>query len=209
LNRVSSVCSAAGTAFIPRLINKLAYVPPAIIKGVLEGVRDVWRMEDFLEDVLSHCRYQDPFYKLMYFQFMVTLPDQMLTKVDRMSMAHSLETRIPFLDYRLVEFMAGVNKNIKMPGYERKHVLRKTVAKGLPSSLLSAPKKGFSVPLREWFKGEAFDSQLAQLHHIDLGLRDDVVRQVVDENRQGKQDNGNFIWMLFLLKQWAEGVSNT
>lgn len=208
LNRVSSVCSAAGTAFIPRLINKLAFVPPTIIRNAIEGARDVWRMEDFLGDVLSRCRYQDPFYKLMYFQFMVTLPDQMLTKVDRMSMAHSLETRIPFLDYRLVEYMARVNKNIKMPGYKRKHVLRKTIATSLPPSLLSAPKKGFTVPLREWFKGDAFDSQLAQLPHIDIGLRNDVVQQVIDENRQGKHDNGNFIWMLFLLKKWAEGVSH-
>lgn len=124
-------------------------------------------------------------------------------------MANSLETRIPFLDYRLVEYMVRVDKNVKMPGYERKHVLRKTIAQRLPPPLLSAPKKGFSIPLREWFKSDAFDSELAQLHHIGLGLRDDVIRAVVEGNRQGKQDSGNFIWMLFLLRQWAQGVSGT
>ena len=207
LNRISSICSAAASGFIPRLINKLSYVPPEVVKGVLEGEQDVWHAEDFLRDIFRNCQFHDPFYKLMYFQFMVTLPDQMLTKVDRMSMANSLETRIPFLDHRLVEFMVRVDKNVKMPGYERKHVLRKTVAQRLPASLLSAPKKGFSVPLREWFKSDAFDGELAQLHHIGLGLRDDVIREVVERNRQGKQDNGNFIWMLFLLRKWTQDVS--
>ena len=191
LNRISNVCSAAGSGFVSRLTSKLAHVSPAIIGNILGGERHYWHVEDFLHETLKSCQYRDTFYKLMYLQFMVTLPDQMLTKVDRMSMANSLETRVPFLDHRLVEFMARVDKNVKMPGYERKRVLTSTIAKSLPSSLLSAPKRGFSVPLREWFKGEAFDSQLMQLHRMDLGLRGDVVQKLVDDTRQGRQDNGN------------------
>jgi asparagine synthase (glutamine-hydrolysing) len=207
LNRVSSVCTAAASDFIPRLISKLSYIPPWVIRGLLGERQNLWSVEDFLLEVFKDCRYQDPFYKLMYFQFMVTLPDQMLTKVDRMSMAHSLETRVPFLDHRLAEFMGGVGKNIKMPGYERKHVLRKTVASRLPQSLLSAPKKGFSVPLREWFKNDGFDNQLSLLSSMSLGLRTEVIGRIVEENRQGRQDNGNFLWMLLLLRQWLQGVS--
>ncbi len=202
-NRIASVCSAAATTFASRLINKLAYVRPAIIKEIAKGLPGMWPVEDFINGILGECCYADSFYKLMYFQFTVTLPDQMLRKVDRMSMANSLETRIPFLDHRLVEFMATVSKDLKMPGYRRKHVLRRSVARSLPPSLLSAPKKGFSVPLREWFKGNTLDNQLEQLQRLDFGLRNDVIRRVIDDNKQGRSDNGNFIWMLILLARWS------
>ena len=66
-----------------------------------------------------------------------------------MSMAHSLETRAPFLDYRLVELMAGVSKKVKLPGLARKAVLKNTIGARLPEALLRAPEKGFSIPLRE------------------------------------------------------------
>ena len=208
LNRIASVCSAAGSEFIPRLVNKLAYIQPSKIRKLLGDRSDVMHIEEFIQNTMKGCTYKDPFYRLMYFQFMVTLPDQMLTKVDRMSMAYSLETRIPFLDHRLVEFMARVSRHVKMPGYERKHVLRKTIGKNLPPSFLKARKKGFSVPLREWFRSEAFDSRLSRLSKTDLGLDAGVVRQLVDENKQGKQDNGNFIWMLVLLEHWMHAASN-
>jgi asparagine synthase (glutamine-hydrolysing) len=202
LNRVATVCDAAGSEFVPRLVNKLAYIRPQRVRQLLTDRNGILPIEDFINDTMRDCRYQDPFYRLMYFQFMVTLPDQMLTKVDRMSMANSLETRIPFLDFRLVELMACVGKRIKMPGFERKHVLRATLGRRLPDALLKAPKRGFSVPLREWFRTDAFDSRLAQLGKADLGLNGTVIRQLVEDNRQGRQDNGNFIWMLVLLDQW-------
>src|SRR3974377_95533 len=99
----------------------------------------------------------------MYFNLKVSLPDDMLTKVDRMSMAHSLETRVPFLDHRLVEFMATVHRDVKMEGYTRKSVLRNTIGKRLPPALLRAPKRGFSLPLREWFKDRSFETKLQSL----------------------------------------------
>jgi asparagine synthase (glutamine-hydrolysing) len=182
-------------------------VPPATIDAMLGGTRAVWRVEDWLAEELKDCRYEDPFYRLMYFQFRVSLPDQMLTKVDRMSMAHSLETRLPFLDHRLVEYMATVSKAVKLPGYERKHVLRSTIARTLPPALLSAPKRGFSVPLREWFKGNALEHQLTRLRDMDFDLRPEVVQRVVEDNRSGRQDNGNFIWMLLMLRDWARAAT--
>ena len=138
----------------------------------------------------------------MYFNLKVSLPFDMLVKVDRMSMANSLETRIPFLDYRLVELMTKVSKNVKMQGYERKSVLRNTVGKILPSSILNAPKKGFGVPLREWFKAKSFENQLDSLSNQDFGLNTNTIKQIIKENQSGKQDYGNFIWMLFILKNW-------
>ena len=136
----------------------------------------------------------------MFLNFKLTLPDDMLTKVDRMSMAYSLETRTPFLDFRLIEYMANVHKNIKMRNYERKSILRNTIGHKLPESLLTAPKKGFRIPLREWFKEEHFSDKLTELESSMPFLNKQTVRKITQINNKGEQDLGNFIWMLFILR---------
>ena len=80
---------------------------------MLGGIR-VTPVDDVLADLMKDCPWNDSFYRLMYFNYKVSLPDDMLTKVDRMTMASSLEARVPFLDYRLVELMTGVHKNVKL-----------------------------------------------------------------------------------------------
>ena len=162
------------------------------------------RLEDFISDFYKKYPVQNPFYRLMYFQLKVLLPDDFLTKVDRMSMAHSLETRIPFLDPRLVEYMLHVHMNVKMDGYERKTVLRNTIGRELPADLLSAPKRGFVLPLREWFKDSAFEEKLESLSASDYGLNKKMVKQMVEANTEGKEDLGNFLWMMFIYKNWME-----
>jgi asparagine synthase (glutamine-hydrolysing) len=134
----------------------------------------------------------------------VSLPDDMLAKVDRMSMAHSLETRVPFLDHRLVELTYGVHKDVKLPGHNRKNLLKQTYGKRLPPSLIRAPKRSFSVPLREWFKQEDFAQKLANLQKRDFGLSQTVIADIVEANRASKQDYGDFIWRLFVLQRWAQ-----
>jgi asparagine synthase (glutamine-hydrolysing) len=121
--------------------------------------------------------------------------------VDRMSMAHSLETRVPFLDHRLVELGWNVHKDVKLPRYQSsKNVLKQTYGKRLPPSLLKAPKKPFSVPLREWFKKKDFESRLADLKTKEFGLNRAVISEIVNANNDSKQDYGNFIWRMFVLK---------
>ena len=141
----------------------------------------------------------------MFFNFKVSLPDDMLTKVDRMSMAYSLETRVPFLDHRLVELAYCVDKDVKLRGYKLKNILRQTFGKKLPPSLLKAPKRPFSVPLREWFKQETFEDRLNELRKSDFGLDSDVIAGIITANKLGKQDYGDFIWRLFVLKHWMNG----
>ncbi len=206
LNRAAKVCAASSASFAERLTAKLAYLPPARIGELLADAGPLLPFREFLDEVMRDCRYRDPFYRLMYFQFRVSLPDQMLTKVDRMSMAHSLEARVPFLDHRLVEFMVKVHKDVKMPGYKRKSVLRDTVGRSLPASLLSAPKRGFVVPLREWFKADEFRQHLRDLLDDKSGLQAGPLRRIVDANIEGREDNGNFIWMLFQLNRWRHQV---
>jgi len=137
----------------------------------------------------------------MYLNHKLTLPDDMLVKTDRMSMAHSIEIRTPFLDYRLIEYMARVDKDVKMKNYERKSVLRHTVGRKLPEGILRAPKKGFSVPLRYWFKNESFKKRLQDLEK-DMGfLGDNKMETILKRNITGREDDGNFIWKLFVLSK--------
>jgi asparagine synthase (glutamine-hydrolysing) len=124
----------------------------------------------------------------------------MLVKVDRMSMAHSLEVRAPFLDHRLIELMVRTHKDVKMRGMERKSILRRTVARRLPPALLEAPKKGFAVPIGDWFKGQDFVERSGELLRPGgVDVHGDVVRRIVEQNRVGAENYGNLIWILTIL----------
>lgn len=199
LNRSKAITNASNLTFNDRFLSKAAYIDLSLVKQLVQSEK-VYPIEDFLKDTLTHCTYKDSFYKLMYLNLKLSLPDDMLVKVDRMSMAYSLETRTPFLDFRLIEYMTQVHKNIKMKNYERKTVLRNTIGKKLPPAILTAPKRGFGVPLREWFKEKSFEKSLNELKNIPH-LNDRIINQIIEDNKSGKSDYGNFIWMLTILNK--------
>lgn len=198
LNRVENVIETSRYPFAKRVANKTAYVPLTLIKELTAPIKHCIEIEDFLNDEVSKIPYQNDFYRLMYMNFKYDLPNDYLVKVDRMSMANSLETRVPFLDYRLIEFMVNVDKSVKMQGWERKSVLRNTIGKQLPTELLNAPKRGFEVPLREWFKEEKSMNQI-KLNALKSICDASVIDQIISENGKGKRDNGNFIWTMMML----------
>lgn len=200
-NRINNVLTSANLDFNDRLIHKSSWINPELIKMVIEK-NSVIKIEDYISEVMNKCTYKDNFYKRMYFNFKISLPDDMLAKVDRMSMAYSLETRIPFLDYRLIEFMVNVHKSVKMQRYQRKSILRKTVGKQLPQEILRAKKRGFVTPLREWFKDDRSGKLLSPLYEDDFGLNNNIIKKIIEDNIQMKYDYGNFIWMLLVYKNW-------
>jgi asparagine synthase (glutamine-hydrolysing) len=171
------------------------------VRDILLANHRVYPASEFFRDFMKNCTFTDSFYRMMYYNLKLTLPDGMLTKVDRMSMAFSLEARVPFLDYRLVEFMTRVHKDVKLTGIERKSVLRNTVAKRLPESLLTASKRGFRVPLREWFKDKRVENIFRSTVGINSGLNKSMLNEIYIDNQTGKKDYGNVIWMLFLLER--------
>ena len=203
LNKVDDVIRTANLSFNDRIAKKTIYADFNHIKALTSKVSsNVISIEDYLSDFMNKTNYKDSFYKLMYYNYKHSLPNDYLVKVDRMSMAHSLETRVPFLDYRLIEFMATVDKNIKLQGFEKKSVLRKTIGKTLPDAILNAPKKGFGIPLVDWFKDDSFKNQI----DVNLGsasklLSKKIINKIVEENRSGKRDNGNFLWTLMMLNK--------
>lgn len=202
LSKVRKALKAARLPFSQRMAQTMAFTDLAHIKALCSGIEGVIPVETYLEKLMSPCRYKDDFYKLMYLHYHHHLPNDYLVKVDRMSMANSLETRLPFLDYRLVELMARVHKDVKLQGWELKSVLRKTIGKQLPPEVLAAPKKGFAVPLREWFREGEFDNLLRNnLGEAGKILDKRALTVILEENKTGRKDNGNFIWTLMQLNQ--------
>lgn len=198
-NKAHNVIETATMPFFQRMLEKRCYAPFTLIKQLTSGIQGKINAEEFFHDYINKIPYQDDFYKLLYLDFKHGLPDDYLVKVDRMSMANSLETRTPFLDYRLIDFMARVDKNVKHQGWERKSVLRKTIGKHLPQTLRKAPKKGFGVPLREWFKSDTLTPQLIK---IGAFLEPRILERLIQDNSLSKKDYGNFIWSILMLEKY-------
>jgi asparagine synthase (glutamine-hydrolysing) len=203
VNRLRRFLHLSDTSFEDRFIAKLSLLDRRSIKDLISPDLPQVSIEEYLADVFSKCRFTDPFYRLMYFHLKVSLPDDMLAKVDRMSMSHSLEARVPFLDHRLIELTYCADKRVKMPDTTPKEILRRTRGRRLPESLLKAPKTPFSVPLREWFKRDDFDEKLRDLRRSDIGLDRNGIAEVITANQTGQHDYGDFIWRLFVLNHWA------
>jgi asparagine synthase (glutamine-hydrolysing) len=208
-NRAERFLRLADSSYSQRAVAKMSMLDPESIRRLIPDSVPQIHIDDYFAEALARCPFADGFYRQMYFNLKVSLPDDMLTKVDRMSMAHSLEARVPFLDHRLVELTYRVHKDVKMPGLRRKQLLRQTLGRQLPSSLLKAPKKPFSVPLREWFKQDNFNERLSALSRHDFGLNNSALRAIVQANRNGRNDYGDFIWRVFALKHWMDAPTGS
>jgi asparagine synthase (glutamine-hydrolysing) len=136
------------------------------------------------------------------------LPSDMLIKVDRMSMAHSLEARVPFLDHRLVEFVACVPSAIKFKGRVRKHLLKKGLQPVLGRELLQRKKAGFNVPINDWLRGplrEIAHDCLAPSRLSAHGLfREATVVRLLHEHDIRKADHSFQIWSLLIFQLWHD-----
>ena len=134
------------------------------------------------------------------------LPNDMLTKVDRMSMAPSLEVRVPFLDHRMVEFAARVSHAQKLKGFRLKHLLKKAMRPHLPPAILRRGKQGFGVPIAAWFKGSLAD----YARDILLGARATArgyfdakaVGSMLDRHKAGGADLSSRIWAMLMFELW-------
>jgi asparagine synthase (glutamine-hydrolysing) len=203
LNRIKRFCESASIPFNQSSLIKKSFTDYFAIHEITKEMKCT-SPEEYFSDFMSKCPYKDNFYKIMYLNHKFDLPNDFLVKVDRMSMANSIEARAPFLDYRLIEFMVRVDKNIKMQGWERKSILKKTIGKRLPESILSAPKKGFRMPLTEWFTDSYFSEIQTNLYTTNWSLNNKVIKNIIDDNSNGNKDNGTFIWSLMILKKIIE-----
>jgi asparagine synthase (glutamine-hydrolysing) len=151
-----------------------------------------------------------PLNRALYADLKLYLPGDLLTLTDRVSMAHSLEVRVPFLDHELLEFAARIPPQHKLAGMERKHVLRRAVRDLLPPSFFQRRKMGFSAPLAVWFRGELRDfveDALAPDALREAGVfRPEAVRRVLDDHQARRANYDNQIWALLMFMLWHRDV---
>ena len=144
--------------------------------------------------------------RLMRFDFETYLPEDVLTKVDRMSMAHSIESRVPLLDNEVIDFASTLPSSMKIRNGRRKHVLKEAAALLLPPAILNRRKQGFGVPLGVWFRGgltEVFSDVLSSARTRQRGyFRPAFVERIVREHLSGKRDHTLRLWQLLVFELW-------
>ena len=136
------------------------------------------------------------------------LVDDILVKVDRMSMATSLETRVPYLDHRIVEFAYGLPPGFKMRGFSTKYLLQKTFWDDLPKEVQNRDKQGFSIPIKNWICNELRpmmmdmldDRRIQQQGFFNAG----VVSRLVEEHLAGRENHSHKLWALMVFEQWYD-----
>jgi asparagine synthase (glutamine-hydrolysing) len=143
---------------------------------------------------------------MMRFDAMTYLPEDVLTKVDRMSMAHSIESRVPLLDNEVVDFAASLPAALKIRDGRRKHILKQVAASLLPRDLLDRPKQGFGVPLATWFQGDlrdVFSDTLMSRPASSRGyFQPRFVERLVREHLNGTRDHSLRLWQLVVFERW-------
>lgn len=149
---------------------------------------------------------EDHLARVLYADITTYLPGDILVKVDRMSMAHSLETRSPLLDYRLVELAARIPSRMKLDDTGGKRVLKQALAGVLDSDTLARRKRGFDVPLARWIRHDLCEAVETELLRSDGGLayyfRPDKLRALWDDHRLGRLDATQELWSLFVFGRW-------
>ncbi|HJU88875.1 MAG TPA: asparagine synthase (glutamine-hydrolyzing) [Gemmatimonadaceae bacterium] len=141
---------------------------------------------------------------------MTYLPGDILTKVDRMSMAVSLEARVPILDHPLVEFAASLPSELKFRDGSGKWLFRRAIEPLVPASVLAKPKQGFALPLQRWFRRE-LRHRVEYLRRADSPIREFVdgaaLERVVSEHLVGRRDHNFMLWRLLVLDLWLQSLA--
>jgi asparagine synthase (glutamine-hydrolysing) len=145
--------------------------------------------------------------QVLYLDLKGYLGEGVLTKVDRASMACSLEVRVPLLDRRVVEFAATLPPDLRLRGLTTKYVLKRVLRGRLPDAIIARPKKGFGVPLARWFRGE-LGSLLQEACSPEVvrrgGLfRPEVVQRLLREHRERRQDHRKKLYTMLAWQLWA------
>jgi asparagine synthase (glutamine-hydrolysing) len=148
----------------------------------------------------------DPITRMQYVDLHTWLPGDILMKADKMTMANSIELRVPFLDKQVFEFAATIPMKYRVTRGTTKYVLRQAAAGLLPDAIRRRPKLGFPVPIRQWIREELRDAiyDTVQARWADEYIRSEYVLQLLDAHCQGKRDYARQIWTVFIFLLWYD-----
>lgn len=155
---------------------------------------------------------RDPLDALLYIDSKTYLPGDILTKVDRMSMAASLEARAPLLDHKLIEFVTRIPSRFKIRDGETKHIFKQAIRDFVPGEILNRPKQGFGVPIQQWINQQLRGRIRETLTGANARLLDFVepryVRLLLDEHERKRRDHGTQLWALFMFELWQQAFQD-
>jgi len=188
---------------------ELNYSPYFLRRKLLQPEWMLPSSESFLRSAFPGCLIPngaDILTQALYFEATAKLTGDMLVKVDRMSMAASLEVRSPLLDHKLAEVAARIPHAWKIEGSSGKRILIQALGDRLPPQLLTRPKQGFGVPLSQWFRGPLramLWDHLAGKQFLERGVvRPEFMRTLLEEHDSGRRNNSHWLWMLLMLELW-------
>jgi asparagine synthase (glutamine-hydrolysing) len=165
------------------------------------------QLRAIFERYFSRVRHASPLNRMLYVDAKVWLPDDLLNKADKMTMANGLELRVPFLDHKMVEFAAGLPDRAKLHGGSGKALLRKAMKGVLPEAILHRPKKGFPAPLSSWLRGPLRQFSRENLLRSNSAcseyLNASAIARILQEHENGA-DRSQQIWTLLVFEFWQK-----
>ena len=188
---------------IPAALRESGLFPPEFQSADSFSVIDVYNTA--LDDAHPN---QDVLTRMIYKEFQLRLPELLLMRVDKITMASSLEARVPFLDHHLIEFSMRIPMSDKIPGNAAKYLLKQAVRGLIPDEIIDRKKMGFGAPMSQWMKGD-FGGHVRQSvlgsKLLDRGFFDRAhVAQLFADNASGRRDNSLYLWTLFNLTAWYD-----
>jgi asparagine synthase (glutamine-hydrolysing) len=173
---------------------------------------DEFRSKQALAHLQRDVQHLDPVTQMLYIDTRANLPDDLLMVGDKTSMANSLEARVPFLDYRLIEFIESLPPHLKLNGLTGKYLHKKAVQKWLPKEIIYRPKKGFANPIERWFRSRMrsdvedylLSPDSACAHYFDQNY----IHQMIEKDRIGKDQLRRHIYLLVSFELWHRKFMN-
>jgi len=148
---------------------------------------------------------EDPLSKIQYVDIKTYLTDDILTKVDRASMAVSLEVRAPLLDHKLLEFAASMPSSLKLRNGTGKYILKKSLEPVLPRNILYRPKQGFAIPLDVWFRRELKELAESIIVKTEDGILDrNFLTKIWNQHQKGVYDRSALLWSVLMFRKWRQ-----
>jgi asparagine synthase (glutamine-hydrolysing) len=190
---------------IPNVFDVLLH-PDLLSPQFLAATRGAQDVGALAEAAFAEGRSEHYLDRLLHVDLRLWLPDDLLTKVDRATMTHSLEARVPYLDHRFVEFCARLDPSFKIQGVTHKHILKRVAQRYLPDDIVHRGKQGFVMPLSEWLAGRLhgeLDEHLGAGGLARRGLfRDGALASLLAEHRRGRRNHAGRLWALLILERW-------
>jgi asparagine synthase (glutamine-hydrolysing) len=174
----------------------------------VSGLSSLQVVETYLKHIERERPESDFLSRMTYLELKLRLPELLLMRVDKITMATSVEARVPFLDHHLVEYALALPRSLKVEGTSGKQILKRSLEEILPHDLLYERKRGFGAPVREWFReglGDWFDDHLMNSTMRRRELLDySFIGRLLDEHRRKTKDWGFHLWALLNLSLWYE-----